>query len=647
MSETTTTLANSMRELSEQEFLDTYDAGRFTCAVLANRQHYVAEHMCTDLVQRAFSPIISFSYDFVGAVIGPPEQNFPMVGINKGNGAFLGSLSSGIANAVREYGLERLKPGDLLVCNDPFRVGNHVNDMCFVRPVFDGPTIACFVVIRAHQLDIGGTVPGGFGLMKKDVYENGLVIAPQLMFRGDEPVKETIKILLDNTRFGHTLLPDFYTIRSSCALGEKLVRESIERYGVAAFLGSIRYTIDSSAESMRRAIESLPDGDYQGEDRLDSDGVDEEQYTLKVLVRKRADRIEIDLGGSSRQARTSLNATAFDAQTAVAIGLKMLLDPESPFTSGVYRHIDVVVPDGTVTSARPPASTMFYFEVQSTLLNAIVRALSVPLGSRAVAGSYGSTNLHTGAGRNPDGTPWFSAAELEAQFGGWGATDAGDADGHSGIFTLNQRVTPSEEIEKRVPVLLMTKEYVTDTAGPGKHRGGSGLMKEALFLSDGDHIVVPLHFRNASGNGVHGGADGRLGGAWFYESADPGSAESEYRLPGKSEFSGATVISGIVDGNGELDPAGEFVFFGRRPMWSQNRGSTLRWITNGGGGWGDPYDRDPQAVLRDVRDEYVSIPGALRDYGVVIVGDPDEDPEGLRIDTAETERARAAVNSRS
>ncbi|MFF1553023.1 hydantoinase B/oxoprolinase family protein [Rhodococcus erythropolis] len=636
---------SSLRDLSETEFSERFGSSRFTCGVLANRLHYVAEHICTDLVTRAFSPIISFSYDFVGAVVGPPEQNFPLVGINKGNGAFLGSLSAGIGAAVTEYGLDRLAPGDLLVCNDPFRVGNHVNDMCFVRPVFNDGRILCFIVIRAHQLDIGGSVPGGFGLMKKDVYENGLVLAPMLMFSRDEPVRETLKIILDNTRFGETVLPDLHTIRSCCSLGETLVRESIDRYGTDALEGSMRYTIDSSADSMRRAISALPDGDFHGVDQLDSDGIDTEEYRLAVLVRKRGDRIEIDLSGSSRQARTSLNATALDAQTAVAIGLKMLLDPDTPFTSGVYRHIDVVIPQGCVTGARPPASTMFYFEVQGTLLNAIVRALAPALGSRAVAGSYGSTNLHTGSGRNPDGSPWFSAAELEAQFGGWGATDAGDADSHSGIFILNQRVTPSEEIEKRVPVLVTKKEYVTDTAGPGKHRGGSGLMKEALFLSDGDHIVVPLHFRSASGNGVYGGADGRIGGAWFFENSDPALPPTKYRIPDSTDFTGATVISGLVSESGELDPAGHFEFFGRRDVWHQNRGSTLRWITNGGGGWGNPFERDPNAVLRDVRDGYVSTAGALRDYGVVVEGDPENDPELLAIDIAGTEDARNAFRT--
>jgi N-methylhydantoinase B len=643
MSNATATEPN-LRELTEQDFVGRYGAGRFTCGVLANRGRYVAEHICTDLLHRAFSPIITFSQDFVGAIVGPPEQDYPLAAVNKGNVIFLGSLSTGVRNTVWEYGLERLEPGDLLICNDPFRVGNHVNDMCFIRPVFHQGEIVSFVVIRAHQLDIGGIVPGGFSLMKKNVYENGLVLGPQLIFHRDEPVKELMRTILDNTRFGETLLPDFHTIRSCCALGERLTQESIARYGIDAYKGAIRYNTDASAASMRAAIASLPDGVYEGSDSVDSDGVEAEPgYRVQVKLTKRGERLEADLSGSSPQAPTSLNATALDAQTAVALAVKLVLDPFSPFTSGIYRDIDVIVPSGSVIGAEPPAAVMFYFEVQSVLINAILRALEEPLGRRAVAGAYGSTNLHTGEGLNPDGSPWFSAAELEAQYGAWGATDAGDGNNHSGLATLNMIMPSVEEIEPRVPAMILHREYLPDTAGPGMHRGGSGLMKQSLFLSDGDHYLVPLHFRSPSGSGVYDGEDGRAGGSWFFEdeSSDATTPVSGFEVPEPDDFSGATVVAGTVDpASGRLDPAGEFAFFGRRQVWRERRGSVLRWITNGGGGWGDPLERDPEAVRRDVRDEYVSIAGARADYGVVVSGDPATDPEGLELDLEATRALR-------
>lgn len=641
---------DSLRELTEPEFVARYGAGRFTCGVLANRGRYVAEHICTALLHRAFSPIITFSQDFVGAIVGPPEQGYPLTAVNKGNVIFLGSMSTGVRNTVHEFGIERLAPGDLLICNDPFRVGNHVNDLCFIRPVFHAGAIVSFVVIRAHQLDMGGAIPGGFSLMKTSVYDNGLVLGPQLIFQRDRPVKETLRIILDNTRFGETLLPDFYTIRSCCALGERLLQDSIERYGITAYTGAIRYNIDASAAAMQDALEALPDGDWSGCDEVDSDGIDaDETYRLVVHLRKRGARLEVDLSGTSRQARTALNATALDAQTAVALAVKLALDPYTPFTSGLYRNIDVVIPDGSVTSARPDAAVMFYFEVQSALVNAILRALAAPLGSRAIGGAYGSTNLHTGAGFNPDGTPWFSAAELEAQYGAWGATDTGDGNNHSGLAMLNMIMPSVEEIEPRVPALILHREYLPDTAGPGTHRGGAGLLKQSVFLSAGDHYLVPLHFRTPSGGGVHGGGDGRVGGAWFFtaSNADDRTPVTGSDIPDTDDFGTATVIAGTVDPHtGKLTADGEFAFFGRRPVWREGRGAVLRWITNGGGGWSDPLARDPEAVKRDVRDEYVSITGARRDYGVCVVGDPLTDPEGLVVDLAETARLRRDLAAR-
>ena len=639
----------SLADLSEEEFTQRYGAGRFTCGVLANRGRYVAEHICTHLLHRAFSPIITFSQDFVGGIVGPPEQGYPLAAVNKGNVIFLGTLSTGVRNTVVEFGLDRLVPGDMLISNDPFRVGNHVNDMCFIRPVFHEGEVVSFVIIRAHQLDMGGTVPGGFSLAKHNVYENGLVMSPQLIFHADEPVKEVMRTILDNTRFGETILPDFFTIRSSCALGESLIQESIARYGIDAYKGSIRYNTDASAASMRQAIATLPDGCYEAEDANDSDGeTPDREYRVAVRIVKQDERLEVDLSGSSPQSVTSLNATALDAQTAVALAVKLLLDPFTPFTSGIYRDIDVVVPTGSVASASPPAAAMFYWEVQSVLIGAILKALEKPLGSRAVAGAYGSTNQHTGEGVNPDGTRWFSAAELEAQYGAWGATDAGDGNNHSGMPTLNMIMPSIEEIEPRVPAMILHRQYIPDTAGAGEHRGGSALMKQSLFLSDGNHFLVPLHFRRPSGHGVYEGRDGRTGGAWFFE--DETSTQvtpvSEFRVPDPDDFSGAEVITGTVDPEtGRLDPDGEFAFFGRRPIWRERRGSVLRWITNGGGGWGDPLDRDPEAVLRDVRDEYVTIEGARADYGVVVDGDPATDPEGLRIDAEATAECRRTLEA--
>jgi N-methylhydantoinase B len=209
---------------------------------------------------------------------------------------------------------------------------------------------------------------------------------------------------------------------------------------------------------------------------------------------------------------------------------------------------------------------------------------------------------------------------------------------------LNMIMPSVEEIEPRVPALILDREYVADTAGAGMHRGGAGLVKQSVFLAAGNHHLVPLHFRTPSGSGVCGGSDGNAGGAWWIAGESGDGCTEVPALPAASDFHAAIPVAGRVDSvSGRPDAQGEFAFFGREAVWQMERGAVLRWRTNGGGGWGDPFARDPQAVLRDVRDEYVSLAGARTDYGVSISGDPVNDPEGLTLDYAETERLRHAA----
>ncbi|MGE0068299.1 MAG: hydantoinase B/oxoprolinase family protein, partial [Solirubrobacterales bacterium] len=412
-----------LRDLSEERFAAIYDCDRFTATVLSNRLRYSVQHVATGLLHRAFSPIIALAYDFAVAVCGPPEQGYQMSAVTNALTVFLGTMADGVRVAVEEYGPERLQPGDLLICNDPSRMGNHPNDLCFIRPVFHAGKLASFVVLRAHQIDIGGVVPGGFSGSKRNTYENGLVISPRLLYSKGEPVRETFSLIFDNARLGQMLVPDFKTTQSCCVLGEELVQESIARYGIDAYLGTLRYCCDATAESMRTAFESLPDGEYEGSGAIDADGIDaSEEYRIHVRLSVRGSKVEADFSGSSRQARTSINGGALDAKTAVGVGLKMLLDPFSEFTSGSFRDIDIVIPPGTMASALPPeGAIMLYWEVGSVIMGSMLGALADALGEKAIGGDTGSNNVHNAFGTGPDGTPWACSSLAGGETGPWGA----------------------------------------------------------------------------------------------------------------------------------------------------------------------------------------------------------------------------------
>ncbi|QXW00471.1 MULTISPECIES: hydantoinase B/oxoprolinase family protein [Rhodococcus] len=641
---TTSDQTTSLKTLSENEFNDHYHCDRFTASVLSARMRYVVQHMCTGLLNNAFSVILRDWYDFAAVISGPPKMNYPTSAVSNSLALFFGSIAEAVRNTVEEYGAGELRPGDVLICNDPYRAGTHVNDVCFVRPVFADGEIVSFVTLRAHQLDMGGIVPAGFSGTKRNVYENGLVIAPMLLYRNNKPIAQSFNLIFDNARYGELLLPDIKTIFQNLLLGERLILESIERYGIDAYLGSIQYSTDVSAEAMQNALESIPDGIYEAEEGIDSDGIDDTlDYKVKLKVVKRGDRIELDFSGTSPQARTSINCGALDTKTAVGVALKFLISPHTPFTSGEYRNIDIVLPAGTFISATPPDGAVFlYFDSSGVVLLAIFKALEKALGDRAVGGDYGSLNLHNANGLRLDGTPWNTTAQCGGEHGPWGATIAGDGDSYSVQYQLNNLDPATEAIESETPAVVLRKQYQIDSGGPGANRGGAAVLKDTLYLTAAEHFSSPLHTKVASGAGVNGGRDGALGAVWLFETDETDVSRNKRLLDTEPDvYAHSTPVGGVLDPETKcIDPDGEYAHFASTPVWRTEPNALFRYLTNGGGGWGDPLDRDPARVLADVRNEYVSIEGAERDYGVVVVGNPLTDPEGLTVVEPDTTHLR-------
>jgi N-methylhydantoinase B len=283
-------------------------------------------------------------------------------------------MAEATRNIIEEYGPDKLRPGDVIIANDPYRVRNHVNDVCFVRPVFVSGKVIAFVNIRAHQLDMGGIVPAGFSGSKKNVYETGVVLGPILLYSDDKPVQSTFNVIFDNARFCELLLPDIKSLYQNLLWGERLVLESVGRYGEKALLGAMRYSCDISADSMRHVLATkIPNGIYTSEEAIDADGIDDSlTYKIKMKIVKFRENIEIDLSGTSIQARSSVNCTVLDAKTSVGVALKMLIDQGTPFSSGTFRNIDIVIPPGTLVSATPPdGAVMLYFESSSPIIMAV------------------------------------------------------------------------------------------------------------------------------------------------------------------------------------------------------------------------------------------------------------------------------------
>jgi N-methylhydantoinase B len=547
---------------------------------------------------------------------------------------------------LEEYGVDRLLPGDVLLCNDTFRVGTHVNDLAFMRPVFRQGRLLAVLSIRAHQLDIGGRNPGGFDITSTRLADDGLVIPPMLVYRAGKPEKAVFGLIAANTRFPDIAIPDLQVLASVLEFGEGMLLQTLDKYGEPAYLGAIRYACDVSAESMRRALERIPDGDYAGHEVLDGDGLpDSPEYVIRVKVKKRAERLEFDFDGTSQASRGSLNCTWSDTKGAVLFALKLLFDRRRPYTSGVQRGIDIVLPPGCILNANPPTATMFYFELISGVCNAIYAALNPALGDDALAPDAWAFSYHSAQGRRADGSPWASLAiGSGSPWVPWSGTRAGDGDSNQMPAYINVMDTGVEPVEVDGSVVVLRRDIVTDTAGAGYNRGGASIVADTLWPHAGVHFGFQSHIRRAPG-GINGGRPGLLGGGWLFDPALIGPSRLGIR-PASTDpglYRGSIPFSGLIDPQtGALDPQhGEYAY--KRSHIEASAGTTMRFIGNAAGGWGNPYLREPERVLRDVRDEYVSIEAAARDYGVVVVGDPQRDPEGLRLDLDATRALRAGV----
>lgn len=634
----------SILDLSDDAFRDAYGCDRFTASVLSNRLRYVAKHMSTDLLGTAFSVLLRDWYDFAATISGPAELSYCLPAQSESVTVFIGTMADAVRICADEIGPQELRPGDVFIANDPYRTGTHVNDTLFCRPVFHDGRIVAYASIQAHMFDMGGTVPGGFSTTKRNVYENGLVLGPMLLMRDEQPVRSTWSLIFDNARFGELMLPDMKTIMECLRLGDRLILETIDRYGLDAVHGAMRYACDVEAETMTHGISGMADGDYRGEALIDCDGVDDrEEYTVRVTVRVRGDRAEVDFSGSSRQARGSINAGWLDTKSAVAVALKFLFARTSPLTSGAFRAVDIVLPEGTFISAMPPEGAIFmYFDVTSAAIEALLRAFAEPLGQDAVSGDMGIA-VHNANGTSADGTPWLSAVQCGGEHGPWPASAGLDGDNYNSIYVGNGLEPATETIEEESPVVILAKEIATDTGGAGEFRGGAAIRKDSLWLTAAEHHITALHLKRRPSFGLDGGGDGPNGAIWLFEPAQEGEL-----LLDSGDAARVVPVAGRLDDQGHPAETGTFHYFGSPPggIWRTTPGVVFRYLTNGAGGCGDPFARDPQRVLRDVRNEYVSVEAAQRLYGVVVTGDVQRDPEGLAIDEAATRRLRSASHDR-
>lgn len=519
-----------------------------------------------------------------------------------------------IAPVLARYPLADMRRGDIYWYNDPYVSGGaiqHLGDMCFIAPVFGteargesqeprekeaGPV--AFSATFGHFRDIGGTRAGSISPGATEIFHEGTRVPPIRIVRAGTLNDEAYRVILANSRFPAELEGDTRALMASCRLGEARLEELLRRYGPATVTAAFDDLIARTRAAARARLHALvPEGEYRFADHADDDGITGRSYKVAMTLRRRGDHVSVDLSDSGPQAKGPINFLVTPGYVNLLFGRYLMsLDPTLSLNEGLLQSVDeVITRPGTVTHPRFPAATGLRSHVRQRVSSCMLGVLNLATGGNASANSpvYILYTLRM----FDEATGSFDVCS-EGVGAGLGARPY--ADGVNAIYFAAQQNFPIEFIEREHDLLVERFTINPDSGGPGRHRGGCGVVRDirihrpAVLSTRMDNVRYPCW-------GVAGGRAGRTGGFIL----NPGTP-AERALP----------------------PIGDDI-----PLAA---GDLLRVVTCGGGGWGDPLAREPERVRRDVLEGFVSVRGARDDYGVVL------DPETYRLDELETARLRAA-----
>jgi N-methylhydantoinase B len=487
----------------------------------------VAEEMGIALRRTAFSPNIKERRDYSCAVFDSDGQ---VIAQGDHMPVHLGSMPMAVAAALREI---EIGPGDVVALNDPFAGGTHLPDVTLVmavsgplsvvsknsrrtskrdgtlqRTTDHGQRTLFYVANRAHHADIGGATPGSMGLAT-DIYGEGLRIPPIRLVRNGELDKEVMRLILANVRSNAERRGDFEAQIGSLKTGATRLHEIIERRGIREAGEYAAQLISYSARLMRHAIDAIPDGSYQAEDALDSDGISESEVPIRVLITIRGAHARVDFTGSAPQVVGAINAVEAITVSAVSYVFRCLLSGDVPASAGLMEPIEVIAPAGSVVNANPPASVAGgNVETSQRIVDVLFKALAQALPEKIPAASQGTMNNLTIGGIDPRTGQEFSYYETIA--GGMGARPS--LDGMSGVHThmTNSLNTPAEALEYAYPLRVREYRLRRNSGGKGKQRGGDGVVREIETLAPA-RMSLLADRRKHRPYGLQGGEEGKGG----------------------------------------------------------------------------------------------------------------------------------------
>jgi N-methylhydantoinase B len=608
---------NPTSALSAQEVESRYGIDLTVAEVLRHALRYISLQMQLKVNAAALSPLLSEMNDFGIGLLGPRDEardlDFDAIAMSTGAPAHFVINQYYARMAIEHWGAENFEPGDVVIYNDPYRGGSHVNDIGAVMPIFHEGTLLGFAASITHWLDIGGPIPTGFGPgLQRDMYAEGIRLSPRHLYKGGELVRETVELFTEQTRIADISANDLQVIKAALQVGVDMVRHYVDRYGVDAYLGAVEYTLDYSERAVRRALLEIPDGTYHAEDHLDNDS-EGEPMLLRCTVRKFGSEIEIDFSGSAREDFNGYACQWSDTVSAAHLGLQSILLESVPPNAGAYRPVHVVAPAGSCFHALPPMSTNsghLFFLVKSTTL--VKMAISKADPKLAVGENYDDICIVSFAGiddRSAHPTPFVF---IRFPLGPFGGHALGDGCSYMPIEEGNAVETSIEFEEEAYPLLFLEREFVIDTAGAGRHRGGPATRVVLSPLVDAESTYQLEQCRFPT-KGEFGGSGGSMAGIVLHK----GGLD---RWAGREELGEPEVVAGFAnpDDGSPSDHDDERSEFRISKLSGVHfkAGDVIVLQVAGAGGYGDAHERDPEAVRRDVRDEIVSPAMAKRLYGV-------------------------------
>ncbi|MFQ5828335.1 MAG: hydantoinase B/oxoprolinase family protein [Candidatus Methylomirabilia bacterium] len=545
----------------------------------------VVREMRVNLVRTSYSSILYEGEDFSCVLMDADAQ---LVAMSRGQDHPLHIVPVAWSmKAVREKFGTDIHPGDIFLHNDPYTGGTHLNDLAMIYPLFADGELFLFPVIRAHWGDVGGMTSGSLSGGVTEIYQEGVRIPPIKVYERGRPNRAVLEVLFANMRVAKDREGDFRAMVGTCKKAAERVEGLMARYGTPRLRACIEELLDRAERRMRQRIRELPEGDYCYEAYLEGGRDRLEPLLIRARVTVAGDSITVDLTGSALQTAGPTNVGPAMAPTGAFTILKAFLDPGGEINSGAFRPLEVITPAGTVVNARLPAPCGGMVEVKYAVESAVMGALAQAIKGKVTGDLKGGGNHCYVGGADPRTGATFIFYEYPA--GGTGAFEGGDGNNTVRTFTESDITTlqPVEAVEQKYPLRVERTSLRADSGGDGQWRGGLGLRHEVRLLAPRAQLSVLAEKAHLPPYGVCGGR------------------------------SGAPNRFTVIRNGRELQPS---AVPGKVSGFPLQEGDIVAMQSSGGGGYGDPLERDPALVARDLADGLISPAKAEAVYGVVLRG---------------------------